>query len=157
MKTVTIDTNILPADDLVRLAKQKGYEVVVVSVTEREMNSGDTRLQVPELGQVLETGIYGESVWGKAVYGSANYLEPILQIISNGSFPKAGQRNQLTDGQRGQLRDAMILEAHVRDGREVFVTDDKKAFIDNGRRDALQSLLNTRIRNREEFLQELQN
>ncbi|MEO7862990.1 MAG: hypothetical protein ABIU05_21635 [Nitrospirales bacterium] len=49
----------------------------------------------------------------------------------------------------------MTLEAHVRDGRDVFVTNDKKAFINNGGRDALQSFLKTRILAKEEFLQEL--
>jgi predicted nucleic acid-binding protein len=101
MKTVTIDTNVLPASDLIALAKVQGYEVAVVSVTGREVGHGDVRLQ-------------------------------------------------------RQLRDAMILEAHVRNGRDVFITDDKKAFINNGRRDALRSFLKTRILTKEEFLQELQ-
>ena len=156
MKTVTIDTNVLPASDLIALAKVQGYEVAVVSVTGREVGHGDARLQAPQLGQVFETGICGESEWGTSIFGNADSLEGILQIISNGSFPKSGQRGQLSDGQQRQLRDAMILEAHVRNGRDVFVTDDKKAFTNNGRRDALRSFLKTRILTKEEFLQELQ-
>jgi hypothetical protein len=51
-------------------------------------------------------------------------LEAILAIVSAGSFPKPGQRVSLTHGERRQLRDAMILEAHAREGRDVFVTND---------------------------------
>jgi hypothetical protein len=29
----------------------------------------------------------------------------------------------------------MILEAHVREGRDIFITNDKKGFINNGRRE----------------------
>lgn len=103
---------------MVSLAKSKGYKVAVVTVTKTEVGQGDIRLQVPDLGQVLESGLWGESAWGSSLWGNPScYLEPILQIISNGSFPKAG--------------------------------------IDNGRRDALESLLKTRIVTREEFLHEL--
>ena len=156
MKTVTIDTNVLPASSLVDLARNKGYEVAIVSVTEREVGQFDTRLHVQDLGTILETGLWGESVWGKFLWGNTTYLESILKIISNGSFPKPGQRGQqLSEGQRRQLRDAMILNAHPREGRGIFVTDDKRGFLENGRREKLQSLLKTRILTREEFLQEL--
>ena len=156
MKTVTIDTNVLPISSLVDLARTKGYEVAIASVTEREVGQFDTRLQVQALDHIVETGVWGESVWGKFLWGGGTtYLEAILKIISNGSFPKVGQREKLTDGQRRQLRDAIILDAHAREGRDVFVTDDRKGFIDNGKREALQSLLNTRILTREEFLHEL--
>ena len=56
MKTVTIDTNVLPASSLVDLARNKGYEVAIVSVTEREVGQFDTRLHVQDLGTILETG-----------------------------------------------------------------------------------------------------
>jgi len=140
------------------LAKSKGWDVVIASVTERELGHGDTRLQVSGLGKVLEVAVWDESEWGNSVFGGAdNYLEAIIQIISNGSFPKSGNRGQLTDGQRRQLRDAMILEAHAREGRQIFVTNDRRGFIDDGRRAKLQSLLKTRILTREELLKELRN
>jgi len=155
MKKVTIDTNVLPVSSFVDLARTKGYELAIVSVTEREIGQFDTRLQVQALGHVVETGVWGESVWGKFLWGGTTYLESILKIISNGSFPKLGLRGELTDGQRRQLRDAMILDAHAREGRDVFVTDDRKGFVDNGKRETLQSLLKTRILTQDEFLQEL--
>ena len=157
MKSVTIDTNVLPASNLVDLARTKGYEVAIISVTEREVGQFDTRLQVQDLGHILETGVWGESTWGRFLWGGTTYLVSILKIISNGSFPKAGQRGQqLSKSQRHQLRDAMLLDARAREGREIFVTDDKKGFIKNGRRERLQSLLKTRILTQEEFLHELQ-
>ena len=158
MKRVTIDTNVLPADDLIELAKSRGWDVAIASVTERELGHGDTRLQEEGLGKVFEIAVVGESRLGSCVLaGDNNFMEALIQIISNGSFPKSGSRGQLTDGQRRQLRDAMILEAHAREGRDIFVTNDRKGFIDDGRREKLQSLLKTRILTREEFLEELRN
>jgi len=159
VKTATLDTNVLPVDDLIEHARQRGIRVVVTSVTEREMGSNELRSEGSGLGHSMETAVLGESVLGSCVLGEesdANCLESVLQIISNGSFPGPCYRKQLTDGQRRQLRDAMILCTHVRDRREVFVTDDRKAFINDGRREALQNLLGTRIVTREEFLHELQ-
>jgi hypothetical protein len=156
LNRITIDTNLLPADDLVELAKGRGYEVGIVSVSERELGSSDSWLNAPELGKVLELAIVGESRIGSCVVGSGNeHLEIILQSISNCSFPKSGSRGHLSSGQRRQLRDAMILEAHAREGRDIFITNGKKGFINNGRREKLQSLLKTRILTREEFLREL--
>ncbi len=156
MKRVTIDTNILPADDFTELAKSRRWEIKIVSVTEREMGHGDRRLQVSGLGKVLERAVWDESEWDDCVFGVGDdFLENIIQIISNGSFPKAGCRGQLSDGQSRQLRDAMILEAHAREEREIFVTNDRTGFIDDGRREKLQNLLKTRILTREEFLHEL--
>lgn len=156
LKRATIDTNILPADDFTELAKSRRWEIKIVSVTEREMGHGDRRLQVSGLGKVLERAVWDESEWDDCVFGVGDdFLENIIQIISNGSFPKAGCRGQLSDGQSRQLRDAMILEAHAREEREIFVTNDRTGFIDDGRREKLQNLLKTRILTREEFLHEL--
>ncbi|MDX1440021.1 MAG: hypothetical protein R3284_08975, partial [Rubricoccaceae bacterium] len=84
---------------------------------------------------------------------SSDRLESILSIVSNDSFPE--KRCSLTQGQLHQLRDAMILEAHVAAGREFFVTGDLKAFISGSRRRALEELLHTRILSPDEFRSEL--
>ena len=78
-------------------------------------------------------------------------FEVILAVISSGSFPPAGGRDALTEPQRRQLRDAMILEAHARDGRDVFVTRDSRGFINHGKRGALQALCSTEIVHPDEF------
>jgi hypothetical protein len=152
VNTATIDTNVLPADDLIQLAKQKGINVKVVSATHTEMSPGDPRLS--DLEAIPETGVFGQSQFGICVFGGgeeSSYFESVLQIITNGSFPKPGQRDQLNDAQRNQLRDAMILCSHARERRDIFVTDDRKGFIKHGRRDSLERILQTCIMTREEF------
>ena len=79
-------------------------------------------------------------------------LERIIAIISNGSFPK--DRNHLTGPQRNQFRDALILYAHVRERRDIFVSDDQRAFIRSDRRKLLETEFGTRIMTRGEFIEE---
>jgi hypothetical protein len=101
---------------------------------------------------VREMAVLGEWRLGEAVLGgdeSQPMLEIILRVIGGGSFPP--QRENLTRGERRQLRDAMILEAHYRDRRDVLVTEDAKAFINDGRREALETLCRTRIMRVDEF------
>lgn len=101
---------------------------------------------------VPETAVPGEWRLGEAALGgdeSQPMLEIILRVIGGGSFPS--QREKLTRGERRQLRDAMILEAHHRDRRDVLVTEDAKAFINDGRREALEALCKTRIMRVDEF------
>jgi hypothetical protein len=57
----------------------------------------------------------------------------------------------LTPGQHNQLRDALILEAHVREKRDIFVTTDTRAFVKHGRRARLEALCSTRIMTVDEF------
>jgi len=74
-----------------------------------------------------------------------NLLEPILAIISDGSFPRPGRRESLSLGEQRQLRDAMIYEAHVRSRRHLFVTNDRRAFVRHGKREVLERLGSTKI------------
>ena len=78
-------------------------------------------------------------------------------MIGSHSFPPPGQREQLTEGERRQLRDAMIFEAHVREGREVFISRDRKAFIgkNEAHRRQLEALYRTRILTPVEFCAEV--
>ncbi len=75
----------------------------------------------------------------------ARLYEAILLVVSSGGFPKSGERANLSKGLRNHLRDALILEAHVRHGRHVFVTADRRAFIHYGHREVLQDLCRTVI------------
>ena len=162
---VTLDTNQLDDEQIerVRARLPADHELAIVTVSNRERG-----VEV-ELRTVTETGVWGESVWGGALWGAQRVAEPfvlgesplgvgalvdgagadlfegILAVISNGSFPAPGHRDSLTDGQRRQLRDAMIFLAHVRDGRDLFVTDDRRGFVKNGRREALERLGATKI------------
>lgn len=163
---VTLDTNVLDAAEVAKL--QLGVEVpcelAAVSVSMRERGDVDD-LDIPS---VPETLIWGESRWGEAVWGGpipellvlgesplgsgvasgdqeADVFEAALRIISNGSFPPRGRRENLSPGARRQLRDAMVFEAHVRQRRHVLVTGDTRGFINGGRRDALERLGRTRV------------
>lgn len=105
-------------------------------------------------GSIPETFAIGESRLGQGALGedvSPSRFEAILAAISNGSFPPHGERDTLTHGERRQLRDAMILETHARERRDVFVTNDERGFIRHGKREALQGICGTRIMTVDEF------
>jgi hypothetical protein len=92
-----------------------------------------------------------ELAWADRKPGSGFGKLPLLMIKRIAS--KQGQRDDLSTGERRQLRDAMILQAHARDGRDILVCDDVKAFgregDDRGRK--LEALCGTRIMTVDEF------
>jgi hypothetical protein len=156
MKTVTFDSTTQPDDDIVLLAFNAGWDVTFTSVTYRENNDAEVKLVLSNQQGLSELGVWGESSWGDARWAdeaSCIRLERILQIISNGSFPK--DRTSLTDKELHQLRDAMVLEAHAARRRTLFVSDDERAFINHDRREKLETLLQTRILTTPEFQAEL--
>jgi hypothetical protein len=171
---VTIDSNILRGD-LSRM--QQACEGLAVEIRPTTVTLREHGIRAP-VGEsaVSESGVYDESRYdsgavyaesppvhesivvgewraGMAVPGSAEAatrFEAILGIIGSGSFPKLGDRNNLSAGRRRQLRDAMILEAHARDGRDVLVSDDLKAF-GREKRSRLEALCSTSIMTVDEF------
>lgn len=153
--TVTLDTNVSPPDTITASVPTGLFDFAVVSVSNRETAGTRYQVRLSGLGRVHETLVWGESTWGSAVWGGdddADRLEALLRIISHGGFPEAGARDNLTAGQRRQLRDAMIFCAHVREGRDIFVTNDANGFIDEGRRGELETRFRTRIMTPAEFL-----
>ena len=171
---VTVDTNLLDSSGLRLLStavKGLPIELAIVTVSERE-----SRRSFAEFHLLLEGGVWDESEWGRAVWGdplretwvlgegrldhvvlgsglTADLLDSLLDVIAGGSFPKRGHRDHPTAGQRRQLRDAMILEAHARNRRDIFVTNDVKGFIRGDRREDLERLCrSTRILTADEFL-----
>ena len=154
MITITFDTNVFPAGVLVARAERLGIIVASISVSQRESEGSSLEEEVRALETVLETVVWGESKWGQAVWSSrtdAERFEHVLGLLSNQSFPKPGQRDQLSDGQRRQLRDAMILCAHLRGNRDALVSNDRRAFIDHGRREAIEAEFKTRVMTVEEI------
>lgn len=114
MTTVTLDTNVFPAEPLVARAQRVGIAVATITVSRREVEGSSLEEEVRALETVVETAVWGESRWGEAVWGSSlasERFERVLALLSNRSFPPTGQRDQLSNGQRRQLRDAMILWA----------------------------------------------
>ena len=151
---ITFDTNVLPVDDILAICSDKNWEFAVVTVTERELNGTDITVKLKPLDLVFETSVFGESKFGKSKFGSSITQEnrhDILSIISGGTFPKDGKN--LSPGQKRQLRDSMIFSAHIRDHRDIFVTNDFKAFIYQGRREQLQERFSSRIMTRNEFVE----
>ena len=147
---VTLDTGVFPAAKLISEAVTKGFDLARVTVTDRELEGTDIRVEIVGLGLIRESAVWAESHWDKAVWASdESALREILKVISNGSFPLS--RDNLTPGQRSQLRDAMILDAHVRQGRGVFVSTDTRAFVRHGRRERLEALYGIRILTKVEF------
>jgi len=152
--TATLDTNVLPAGELVTRAERVGITVTMTTVSRREVEGTTFEEALSALESTAETGVYGESRFGQSVWGSgadAQCLERALALLSNGAFPRPANRHTLTEGQRRQLRDAMILCAHVRTGRNILVTEDRRAFVNHGRRESIAAAYGTRVMTRLEF------
>jgi len=155
--SVTLDTNILPVEDLLAAVQPGKFEFSVVSVTDHEVGAAVGLTAPSVVGRVVETAVWDESLWDSAVWGDSgdsDCLERALAIVAAGSFPPPSQRASLTDGQRRQLRDAMIFCAHVRANRHIFVTNDDRGFVRVGRREQFEEAFATRIMTRDEFLAE---
>jgi hypothetical protein len=157
---VTLDTGVFNAPDLARVkAAASGLPIdfAHVSVTARELENA-TRTMVSER-QILETGVWDESRWDQAVYAvddEPELLEQVLKLISGGGFPKTGKRENLSHGHQHMLRDAMILQTYARDGHDILVSKDTKAYGKTGSplRTQLEALCATRIMTIDEFVDE---
>lgn len=178
---VTLDTNVVNQEGSLIEAACAGRDVEIAhtTVTDREQE-GTIFAAAPAV--VLEPGVWHESRWDRFVWGDRRipripetlvlnesrlgeavlggdgappFFEAILDIISNGRFPPPGMRDGLTKKERRRFRDAMILEAHTRERRDVFVTNDRKDFIRDNRREQLKALCSTRILTVAEFCDSL--
>jgi hypothetical protein len=153
--TMTLDTNTLGRIVFSRIEGAiigLPIELGHISVTAREQRDAYSPLP----GECIpESAICGESICGNCVVDSGVLFEKLLKIIGHGSFPIEGKRENFSHGQRNQLRDAMILTAHVRSGRDIFVTNEKRAFVgkDGSRRQELEYICTTKIMNIYEFSQ----
>lgn len=155
MATVTFDTNLVDDEAVLAAARAVGFAVAHTTVTDRELSGSGVVPSGGRRADVFETAVVGESIVGLCVVGSdsdARNFERLLEIISSGSFPRGEKRNTLSEGQRRQVRDAMIFCAHVRERRDVFVTNDLRGFIRDGHREALEREFGTKIYTLEEFL-----
>lgn len=181
MLRITLDTNLIDSariDELSKRLEGTPHEFAFVSVTERErgFEIGFAGRKVDE------TMVWGESPWGSLWGGSkpapfvigestiapdnpssgqhdvigadgdVDIFEASLVVIGDGSFPRPGERDELTGGQRRQLRDAMIFTAHVREARHVLVSNDQRAYVKHGKRERLERLGATKIRTSVELL-----
>lgn len=153
MEAVTVDTNIFPIADIENLALKAGYMLEVISVTNRELEATDLSETAGKLTETLETLHFGEGAWGRAVWGSitdAEHFEAILHIISSGGYPK--DRENVTPKQKNQRRDALILQAHIRSGKTIFISNDERGFVKHGKREKLETMFDVTIFTRLEFI-----
>lgn len=163
---LTIDTTSVDDADLRDAADAAGAELAVFAVTRREV--AGTRFAehvrvisvLPEQSMFVDglfvDGFWSERFWvsgPKVAYRQRSGLEvvgdpfeEVLAVISSGSFPRPGMRIGLAEGQQHQFRDAMILSLHTQHRRDVFVSADRRAYFKHGKREALESMLGTRIR-----------
>ena len=154
MLTATFDTNVFPAAPLIERARLSGIQACAVTVSVREVEGSSLEAELAALQALPEVAVWNESRWDQANWAgddNAAPLERALQVLSNGSFPPSAQRTSLSPGQRRQLRDAIILATHVREHRDILVSNDRRAFIDNGRRETIQSEFGTRVLTVPEF------
>lgn len=153
--TVTFDTNSVDDSSLIAAAIDAGFDVAYTSVTEREFDGTTFRPAIAASSQIMEAAVIGESRIGSCVIASdqeEGRLERLVEIISNASF-QLGQAEGRSAGHARQLRDAMILSAHIREGRSIFVTNDVKGFIAGGRRELIEKEFGSKIMTGAEFRQ----
>ncbi len=153
MKKITIDTNIITDNTVIEICDKKGYEYTCISVTNREVEGTSFEEELKHIPSTPEYAVIGESRFGCARYHgqeSSGVLREILDIISNGSFPKKG--DSLSKGYRNMLRDAIILQTHITDKRDIFITNDQRGFIKNDLREKLESKFDIEILTAEEFI-----
>ncbi len=157
---VTLDTSALGDLGLRRLADALGWDIRVTSVSQRETEGSGFQSDCLGYRQIAEAVVWDDSSWDNGVWpssGDANCLEAVLAVIGSGSFPGKSKRVDLSRGHRHQLRDALAFCAHVREGRDIFVTCDTKAFVTGGRRGTLEGVFSTRILTPPECIDEFGN
>lgn len=151
---VTVDTNVLPIEDLRALLEPKGFEFLSVTVTDRELEHTSLQNSTQGLGHAPETAVWDESRWDEAVWDDGSgqdLLEKALDIVGDGSFPKRNLRAVLSKGQRHQLRDAIIAVTHLREGNDVLLTGDLKGFVNGGRRERFRDEMGIEVMTPDEF------
>lgn len=129
--TVTLDTNTLRLANALAALDALEVDVATTTVTAREVEGTAWAVKAKQLRAITETWVLAESPMGLAAVGSradSDRYEGLLSLLSNGGFPKPGNRDNLTDGQKRLQRDVMILAAHAREGRDIFVSNDTKAI-----------------------------
>jgi hypothetical protein len=163
MIRVTLDTNVLDGPTLARVwsaASRLPIEFGAVSVSVRELH-GRRETLPPVI--IRESAIWNESEWNACNWSKTVpvppeqvddcALEDIVRIVSSGSL-QLRDPDAMKAGERRQLRDAMIFEAHVREKRDVLVTNDRAGFVGTGDtiRAELERCYSTRIMTVDEFI-----
>jgi len=149
---VTFDANMFPCDDLIELCDRMEWEVCRATTTDREFRDTSFSSDIETTTSANELCILNLSSVNASRLGNdelSERLKDILRILSDGSYPINGQAT--SDGEKRQFHDALTFEAHLANNGDIFVTNDKKAFINHGKRERLQDKFETVIMTGEEF------
>ena len=151
--SITLDSSVIDDERILTLCKANDWDLARVSITDRETENTGFHVLLEPLNKISAIFICGESKLGDDILGSkhqADVFDTILDIISTKAFPK--DHSNLSKGEKMQRRNAMILQAHIRERRDVFITIDKKAFIKGELRAKLEDKFNVKIMTVCEFL-----
>ena len=169
---VTVDTNIVNVD---------GKQKIRLAIAGLDIDIAETTISNREQGKIAskeslkEVAVWGESQWGNAKFSgplpepltigesqiglsrisdSGDLFEKLLTVMWSGSFPKPGEREDLDDKQKNKLRDSLMLTTHVNVARNIFVSNDLRAFgqDESDKRKQLESLCSTRIMSLKQFV-----
>jgi hypothetical protein len=155
---VTLDTGCSEDPVLVEALRQLGADVAITSTTASEINGSSFSDVFHGLDRKTGPGGWGLN-WGECWGGgnSVDYLDrdgvphhgnpfvEILEVISNGGVKLPKDWDTLTKRQCNLIHDAMILSTHVQHQRDLFVTDDYRAFVNADRRETLERMFPTKI------------
>jgi hypothetical protein len=61
-RSVTLDTNVLEADEIIKAGRRCGFEISVVTVTGREVEKSSYKAHLKNLGTVLETAVWDDTL-----------------------------------------------------------------------------------------------
>ncbi|HZQ42191.1 MAG TPA: hypothetical protein VFA99_03025 [Acidobacteriaceae bacterium] len=165
MLKLTLDTNCIENEGLHQMAVEVGAELAAFSVSRNETKGSGYEVYLKYISIIPDQSVWKDGRWADGVWGDRSWnsgpnivyaredgstslgdpFENVLGVISNHSFPPPEARKHLSKGQRRQFRDAMLLSLHAQHGRDIFVSRDKKAFVNEGRRELLERMLATRI------------
>lgn len=152
MASITFDTNIFALEPEVEsVMREQGHSHAHASVTDRELENTD--FVTASSTSIAEPWVLGESKLGSCALASIKTrddLNRILDILSTRSFPR-GKFGELTAKQKNQFRDALIFATHVREQRDIFVSNDLKAYFKHGKHAELEQQFGTRIMTYDEF------
>src|SRR4029450_7046423 len=126
--TITLDTGALRLVDALLVLDGIEVDIATTTVTAREVEGTVWAGKIKGRQGSKEGMVLGESRFGGMVLADGARYEQLLALLSGGGFPKSGKRNNLSEGDSHILRDAIMLAAHAREGRDIFVSDDTKAI-----------------------------
>lgn len=164
---VTLDTGCSASPELLKTIERTGAEIIISTVSVHELGDSSWAAAYDGLERKPGPGGWGLN-WGECFGGGvavefadhtgaqahASPFCEILWVISSGAVRLPSDWGSLTPNQRRMINDAMIFSVHVQQRGDVFVTADRRAFVNAGKREKLEAMFRTRILTPEEVMAE---